>query len=57
MRKDILIILLFISSVLTQAAYRKVIVPDGNALCLDGSRAAYYIHDAGTNPTKFVVFF
>ena len=47
----------FLAVVHSQSVYRKVVIPDPNALCLDGSRAAYYLHDAGTNPQKFVIFF
>lgn len=48
--KIALIVILCISYTTCQATFRKVAVPDLNALCLDGSIAAYYIHDVGTNP-------
>lgn len=50
------VFLAFLAVVQSRSVYRKVVIPDPNALCLDGSRAAYYLHDAGTNPQKFVIF-
>lgn len=41
----------------SQAAfYKKVIVDDKDALCLDGTKGAYFISE-GKDKTKFMIFF
>lgn len=50
MKIGALFVIICISYAYCQTTFRKVVIPDLNALCLDGSIAAYYIHDIGTNP-------
>lgn len=38
------------------AVYQKVLVSNPEAVCLDGSPGAYYIH-RGTDPTRIMLFF
>jgi hypothetical protein len=39
------LLLLCVTSALAALTYRKVVVTDGDALCLDGTKGAYYIVD------------
>ena len=50
------ITLLFITTVLAAHTYNKVVLDDPKALCLDGTKGAYYIH-VGTQATKFLLSF
>jgi hypothetical protein len=57
MKKQIVLLAIFICLVYSQAAnYKKVIVDDKDALCLDGSPGAYYISE-GTATNKFLIYF
>lgn len=57
MRKDIFIFSLFVLFAASQAAvYKKVVVEDKDALCLDGTPGVYYLSE-GKNATKFMIFF
>lgn len=57
MAKQILLIFGLIVLCATQGAlYKKVVVDDKDALCLDGSQGVYYLSE-GTNKTKFMIFF
>jgi hypothetical protein len=58
MKKEVLVLFSCIILAFSQVAtYRKIVVPDGNALCLDGSPGVYYIDDSGRIPTKFLLHF
>lgn len=52
---NLLLILLLIHTTLAYAAYRKYTVDDPDALCLDGSKSAYYIKDG--NISKWIINF
>ena len=50
-------VLLYVLAVSHCQTFKKVMIPDSNAVCLDGSPGAYYLADAGTNPRKFMIYF
>lgn len=50
------IILYILQQVTSAHVFNKVVLDDPNALCLDGTRGAYYIHP-GTLSTKFLLSF
>ena len=57
MSKKIILLLLGLTLAASQVAnYKKVVVEDKDALCLDGTFGAYYISE-GTSPTKFMIYF
>lgn len=57
MKKQIALILVLMKICVTQVAvYKKFIVDDKDALCLDGSQGVYYFSE-GTSQTKFMIFF
>lgn len=57
MEKQIALFFGLITLCVTQAAvYKKFIVDDRDALCLDGSPGVYYLSE-GTSKTKFIIFF
>ena len=56
MAKQFCVLLLVFVATYCQT-FKKVMIPDESAVCLDGSPGAYYIADAGTNPRKFMIYF
>ena len=51
----LLILVTFVCLAHSANVLNKVLVDDPGALCLDGTKAAYYIHHA--DPNKFVLSF
>jgi hypothetical protein len=52
----VVILLLCLIYALAVSNFKKVTVEDADALCLDGTDAAYYAHE-GTHPTKIFLSF
>lgn len=50
------VLLLAASQVACVANYKKVVLDNPDALCLDGSRGAYYVHE-GTQKNKWILSF
>jgi hypothetical protein len=54
--QNLVFILLLASPILAARNFKKVVVADADALCLDGTKGAYYISE-GKESTKFLISF
>jgi hypothetical protein len=54
--QNLVFILLLASPILAARNFKKVVVTDADALCLDGTKGAYYISE-GKESTKFLISF
>ena len=50
------ILLLCLTYVSAESNFKKIMVEDEDALCLDGTLSAYYAHE-GIHPNKFLISF
>jgi len=50
------IMLLYLTDALAESNYKKIMVEDEDALCLDGTLGAYYAHE-GVHPNKILLSF
>lgn len=54
--KIMTILMLCLTHIFTERIYKKIMVEDTDALCLDGTLGAYYA-SWGVNPTKILLSF
>jgi len=50
------ILFICLTSALAENYFKKIMVEDEDALCLDGTLGAYYAHE-GVHPNKIIIFF
>lgn len=54
--KTVLLLAIIATGLCRDAVFKRVLLTDAGALCLDGSHAAYYIR-RGSDPSKILLYF